>query len=336
MLEQNLESKSTPEQSAGQIRVKKEEFARAIAALEARRQSEAQAKEGTVIIGDVLQQLQIDLPAEEVLQEIEQMHSGQPREEVNRQPFWNADRKSATPLLTGMALVPLATICVAILILNWFRFPPTGVPSNYFSSNTTPSQAASSQTHAGSVYAPTMMRPFHTLPGMTPVLMDESGFNASSVLKPLSAISDNQPVHCTTGSFAQLCNTFLDKYKPQGYLNPTDGLDPGQLNPIILARSTQIFDVRPQLKKPWILVKHNGKLYLRAWVAAKFTAAQSKGHAITLHSSPLTFDVGVVPYQITLPLSVSVYSPLGSGFGKATPDMLVGNISLDGHAWEKW
>lgn len=66
-----------PEQPAGQVRVKKEEFARALAALEARRQAEAQELEGTVVIGDVLQQLQINLPADEILQEIEALHTEQ-------------------------------------------------------------------------------------------------------------------------------------------------------------------------------------------------------------------------------------------------------------------
>ena len=52
MLKQN--PSELDDQPIAQIRVKREEFARAISALEARRQAEAQFLEGTVAVADTL------------------------------------------------------------------------------------------------------------------------------------------------------------------------------------------------------------------------------------------------------------------------------------------
>lgn len=166
--------------------------------------------------------------------------------------------------------------------------------------------------------------------------MDEGGFNASSILKPLSQVPDNQPVHCNSRSL----ETLLSSYTRQQLSKPYDPQHPvGLLDSAALAATDQLFDVRPAFRKPWILIKHGGRLYLRAWVAAKFTENESQGRLLLLHSSPRSFDPGVQPVPITLPISFHAnFSPFGSSqFGlSAAPSLSVNQVSLDQHAWEKW
>ena len=321
MLKQNSDP---PEQTAGQVRVKKEEFARALAALEARRQTEAQELEGTVVIGDVLQQLQINLPADEVLQEIKALHTEQPRRKIVRPAFWNAERVATAKMTAGIFLVPVAAVGMAILLLNPLR------TSQQLHSTTQP--AAPGSMRDLPLYLP--------LPPLNPAgasgeAMDEGGFNASSVLKPLSSVPDNQPVHCTTASFNQLLASFRSTkiVQPYNFLHPF-----GLPDPAATAGSSQLFDVRPNLRKPWILIKHDGKLYLRGWVAGQFTQAQAQGHIVTLHSTPQSFDLGVQPRQITLPVNFSDSGSFFSsqGFGRQPAQLMLGSVTLDSHAWEKW
>lgn len=325
MLKQNSDAQEPP---AAEMRVKKEEFARAITALEARRQAEAQQQEGTVVIGDVLQQLQINLPAEEVLQEIQAIHTRQPHDQEVRRPLWNADQKSTAKLVAGITLVPLAAIAIGAIAFN-----PLHSPTN------SPKQAA--MTSVSSSFPFWMMPTSPNIPaGTTGEVMDEGGFNASSVLKPLSAVPDNQPVHCTTASLNQLCNTFTRSLMSKPI---TSSSSIRKLDSSALAQSSQLFDIRPNLHKPWTLIKHDGKLYLRGWVAARFTEAQAQHHAVTVHSSEHSFDLGVKPEAITLPMSFVQYSGDGPGpqaptFYSATqpPQLTARQVVLDGHAWEKW
>ena len=328
MLNHNFdaESGSASASSAGQMRVKKEEFARAIAALEARRQSEAQAQEGTVVIGEVLQQLQIDLSADEVLHEIERLHSSQPQEKNVRRPLWTADQLAAAKLIVGIFLVPVAAVGIAVLMLNPLRTQKSASPGGSFSS--------------GSANQPRLwtMPPPYLPPGATANIMDEGGFNASSVLKPLSAVPDNQPVHCTTASFNQLTASYKQtvyyKKSLRGPYNPNKPY--GLLDPTVLAQSNQLFDVRPNLHKPWTLIKHDGKLYLRGWVAGKFTAAQAEGQLLTLHSTRQSFELGVQPAPITLPVSFVQYGAYPSSNEQSQAIIIARFVSLDSHAWEKW
>lgn len=328
MLNQNFDAENSgaPVSSAGQMRVKKDEFARAVAALEARRQSEAQAQEGTVLLGDVLQQLQIDLPPEEVLHEIEALHSDQPREKAARSPLWNADQLAAIKLIAGMFFVPVVAVGFAVLLLNPLRTQKSAAPSGSFSSGS-------------ANYSLLWTMPPPILPhGATAEVMDEGGFNASSVLKPLSSVPDNQPVHCTTASFNQLTAAYkqTDAYK-QSLRGPQDPGKPyGRLDPAVLAQSTQLFDVRPNLHKPWTLIKHDGRLYLRGWVAGKFTAAQAKGQLVVLHSTRQSFETGEQPVPITLPMNFVQYGSFPSSNAQSQAIITTRFVSLDSHAWEKW
>ena len=309
------------EQSAGQMRVKKEEFARAIAALEARRQAVAQEQEGTVVIGDVLQQLQINVPAEEVLQEIEAIHAGQSPEERVRLPLWSAEQAANARLVAGVALVPLAAMALTVFILNPLNAPK---PASPLQQSGVPGAMRD---------LPLWMPPPPENPaGAAGEMMDEGGFNASSVLKPLSSVPDNQPVHCTTASFNQLTASYKQNLRGSDNLRRPYGM----LDPAALAQSSQLFDVRPNFQKPWTLIKHQGKLYLRGWVAAKFTDAQAAGNFVTLHSAQQSFELGVQPIPITLPMSFVQYGSFTSNDARNPPKITLGDVSLDSHAWEKW
>ena len=314
---------TSQKQTAGQMRVRKDEFARAIAALEARRQAEAQEQEGTVVLGDVLEQLQINVPADEVLQEIEALHTGQPHERAPRRPFWTAEQAVAARLVAGMALVPIGAVVIAALILNPVKQTvPPRQPGTMGANRDLP------------LFLPP---PPRNPAGASGAVMDEGGFNASSVLKPLSSVPDNQPVHCTTASFNQLTLSYqqTEAYRRSFQWKYNSHKPPGCLDPAVLAQSSQLFDVRPNLQKPWTLIKHDGKLYLRGWVAGKFTAAQAEGQILTLHATQQSFELGVQPVAITLPVNFVQYG-FNSNSGHNQPGISAGSLSLDNHAWEKW
>lgn len=311
-----------PEQAAGEVRVKKEEMARAITILEARRQTEAQAREGTVVIGDVLQQLQINVPAEDVLHEIEALRDGQPQEEVLERPV-DPLRTAEAKLIGGIILAPLAAIVLGGLIFHPVSPTQPGV-SSY------PPYSSVSSSYPMPPPAPFIMPPpLRKVKGVTGQMMDEGGFNVSSVLKPLSAVPNDQPVHCTSDSLRQLLSTEVQRQKDQSHHAEL------QFYAASLANSNQEFDVRPGLKKPWAIIKHDSNLYVRGWVAAKFTKAQAEDHSVVLHADPHSFDAGVTPQEITLKADFSPIYDLFSGMGSPAR-LTVLSAAPDSYAWEKW
>jgi len=321
MLNENTTETAAP--PAAQVRVRREEFARAISALEARRQEEATYLEGTVAVEDTLRELQVDVSAEEVMQQIEAQRAGHVVEEEPRR-VWDPDKVADFKLVGGIVLVPLLAVSLWAALYHPISAPyrPVSAPSV--------SPSASARTMPSWMPPPTM--PLDA----TQWQVGESGFNASSVLKPLSQVPNEQPVHCNSSSLEMLLGTYTRQQINRPY-DPRHAL--GTRDPKVLAQSDQPFDVRTTSRKPWILIKHDGRLYLRAWVAAKFTQAQAEGYIITLHSSPRSFDPGVHPVQITLPLSFRAnVSPFGSSqFERsAVPTLSAIQVSLDDHAWEKW
>ena len=240
-----------PTQAAGEVRVKKEELARAISILEARRQAEAQAREGTVVIGDVLEQLQINVPAEEVLEEIESLRDGYPQEEVLERPV-DPLRTANAKLIAGIVLVPLAAVVLGGLIFHSASPTRPALANNSFPS-------AVSRPYSIPNMGPFMMPPPLAPNGaITGEEMEEGGFNASSVLKPLSAVPDNQTVFCNSTSLQQLFRGETQRQQAvpidPKHFNRSDWPYQGRpLDASALANSDQNFDVRPGLKKPWQL-----------------------------------------------------------------------------------
>ncbi len=323
------------EQAAGEVRVKKEELARAISILEARRQAEAQAQEGTVVIGDVLQQLQINVPAEEVLHEIEALRNGQPQEEVLERPI-DPLRSAHAKLITGIVLVPLAAV-----ILGGLLFHPVS-PRQPSVTNYPPSFIVGSP-YSMPNRASLMPPPLNLGARVTGQEMNEGGFNASSVLKPLSAVPNNQSVHCSSDSLRQLFSSegrrlLAEPIDPSRFRRSIDAFMDRHLDAAALAKSDQSFDVRPGLKAPWTLIKHDGNLYVRGWIAAKFTDAQAQKRPVALHADPRSFDAGITPLQITLKADFNPSYGLQWGVGSegSIAQMSVRNATLDSHAWEKW
>ena len=307
---------------AAQIRVRREEFARAISALEARRQEEARYLEGTVAVEDTLRELQVDVSTEEVMQQIEAQRAGYAADEEPRRVL-DPDKVTDFKLVSSIILVPLLAVFLWVTLYHAVSTPYPLVSA--------PSVSPPASTRIAPSWMPPPMMPLDA----TQWEAGESGFNASSVLKPLSQVPDNQPVHCNSGSLGMLLGTYVRQRLDRPY-DPSHPL--GTRDPAVLARSDQLFDVRATSRKPWILIKHDGRLYLRAWVAAKFTQAQAEVSIVTLHSSPRSFDPGVHPVQITLPLSFRAnVSPFGSSqFERsAVPTLSVNQVSLDQHAWEK-
>ena len=322
MLKQNTTESSDP--PAAQTRVKREEFARAISALEARRQEEASYLEGTVSVEDTLRELQVDVSTEEVMRQIEAQRAGHPVEKRPRL-VWDRDKIVDLKLVGGIVLVPLLAVLFGAMLYH-----PSARPSPMMGSVPVIGSPPVAEVQTWISPEPVIQA------GITGAQMDEGGFNASSVLKPLSQVANDQPVHCNSGSLQML----LSSYYRLRLNRPSDPqYPPGTRDPRVLAQTDQLFDVRPTLRKPWTLIKHKGCLYLRAWVPTKFTQEQAQNHVLRLHSSSGSLDPGVQPVQITLPLSfVARFTSFRSfQFDRsAAPSLSAIRVSLDQHAWEKW
>jgi hypothetical protein len=70
---------------AAQMRIKTEELARAVAAIEARRQGEAQALVGTLVIGEAVEELSLDMTPEEILAEVKAQQEEQREQEEQKE-----------------------------------------------------------------------------------------------------------------------------------------------------------------------------------------------------------------------------------------------------------
>lgn len=112
MLQQG--SHDEQELPAAQVRVKAEELAQALAAIELRRQEEARRLEGTVVIGDAVQELQLDVTPDELLAEVQAQRARRQEEaetERTRPP-------EAWPFFWLVSKV-LSSVVGAFMLLAW-------------------------------------------------------------------------------------------------------------------------------------------------------------------------------------------------------------------------
>ena len=107
---------------AAQIRVRREEFARAISALEARRQEEARYLEGTVAVEDTLRELQVDVSTEEVMQQIEAQRAGYAADEEPRRVL-DPDKVTDFKLVSSIILVPLLAVFLWVTLYHAVSTP---------------------------------------------------------------------------------------------------------------------------------------------------------------------------------------------------------------------
>lgn len=162
--------------SAAQVRVTPEELAAAITRLEARKDASHRKAEGTVSIGEVVQQLGLDSTPEEVLAEVQ---AGQTEQGKKRRRRLSARERFS---------LALATVLIGYTV--WAAIPYMGGnPSS--SANLAPTIS----------FTPSVSyQATHILPDPNLLVTDTSG-----KLVMLSEVGDNQPVHCSyhSGRFQQ-------------------------------------------------------------------------------------------------------------------------------------
>ena len=152
-----------------QIRISTEELAKAVAAIEARHQEEAERLEGTVLIDDAIKTLQLDMTPEEVLAEVEAQRRAQ------KDGKETTEQSRISPGLLGKLLLPLVGMTGVIVMGFWTKaaHPLPGPPVT-----------------APPVTAPPVTAPPVTAPPVTRPLSPPPIVNA------ISLIPDNSPFYC--------------------------------------------------------------------------------------------------------------------------------------------
>ena len=176
--EDNTQSSAQPpSQPASEVRVTPEELAAAITHLEAQKDSHQRQADGTVAIGDVVEQLGLNTTPEEILVEIE---AGR-----RTQAFQRGTRMS---LKQRLGLLVTAGLLFTGLVVVEVRSEFAGSP--------TPRNDASA-----AIVTPSFVPQPHRMLVNPDLLVGD----ASGKLVLLSEVGDNQPVHCTynSGRFQQ-------------------------------------------------------------------------------------------------------------------------------------
>ncbi len=267
------ETNETIPPTAAQARVTPEELAAALSRIEARKDAGQRQVDGTIPIGEAVQQLGIDTTPEEVLAEVQAIRQ-EPMRTKKRQPSI-AQRLVLSLGLSGILL----GIALDVNGLRQMRSHQSAKPVS-LSSTPQPSNAPKSIS-------------------LDPNLMVQ---DTSDKLVMLSEVGDNQPVRCN--------------YSDGSFQSSYGGLS------------------------SWILIKHDGQVYVRAWIPhISKQAIQNNGADVsTWESDLLASDPSHTSHvPITLPLNGFQVTPSdGDDEVSKNEEFHAVNIHLDKHAYEKW
>ncbi len=145
-------------------------------------------------------------------------------------------------------------------------------------------------------------------------------FDASSQVEPLQSVPDGEPVHCSSFTLDQMLHAYP-------YMGTT----------------TQVLvDGRPHLDRPWTVINLGGWPYLRGWIADRPAQPLPIGRDLAVSSDIHAPEFVNPPAQITVPLNGLVWRGTEGG-ALPTPDgpgaggkVIISNVRLDKHAWDKW
>jgi len=345
---------------AAHTRVKVDVLARAIAAIEERRQEQARQREGTALIGDVVRDLQIDATPEELLAEVEvqqkaALFSG--NSPAQKDAYADAGTQGRTKqqsksfwLTMSISLAWIA----AIIFVVWF------VSSLAFNDPIRRTYLPSQPTYPPS-YTPTAPSP-QFLP-VSPPLGTEPALLVSTRGGPvgtLAAVADERPFGCSYFTLQ-----FLLHHMPLSRLYLYDAERDMTYDARKTTRASSLLspNSRPVglfARSSWTLIKHNGQVYLRGWAEQKTTQqVTSQNNALVFNSQPPVYGRGqFVPITLSLGgiRSAEIYQSLSeTSFGfPISPDsspvfpegvnfidthmqmLLVHGLHLDSHAYETW
>lgn len=341
---------------AAHTRVKVDVLAKAIAAIEERRQEQARQMEGTALIGDVVRDLQVDATPEELLAEVvaqqkaalssgnkpaqEETYTGartQRCTEQQNKTFWMTARIS----IAWVVAIILVIWCVSSLAFynpnpnRHVDMPP--VPT--YTPHYTP-PIASHQ------FFPTGL-PLGVMPA-------EAEFRRGGPVHALVDIADGHPFGCSTYTLESLL-----RHKPMSNIYLYDAerdmtYDQRKPSNAMGYSTPNGFIVGPMARSAWTLIKHNSQVYLRGWVeqdTAQQLASQKVVSVFSLqsptekaeHFVPITLPLatinseGLYEQMMDMPFGNPYYHAYNPGQSRRTAqELLVQGLHLDSHAWEKW
>lgn len=317
--------------TAAQTRIKTEELARAVAAIEARRQRDAQALVGTLVIGEAVEELSLDMTPEEILAEVKSQQEEQREQEEasGLYPHEHGDT-SNTPSWRMPAWLLAGSIVSALTIIIWWGtanqtqpisstvYPPPVVTQNYPTVNPhfLPGQAP-----------PTFYRtpPSH----MITRIPDGVGFGCAPHTLDRVLTGENLAniqVYDGEEAFLYGRRPFADSLPP---VPPTT--------------------ISYRVQGGWTLIKHKGRVYVRGWAYLPNLAPTS----IRVFNTPGAPEIKDKASEITLPTQGIHYEGMyerifnvaqgtdpGSGLYRAAPgdqlEIRATDVHLDSHAYENW
>jgi len=147
---------------------------------------------------------------------------------------------------------------------------------------------------------------------------ETAGFDADSQVEPLQAVPDSAPIQCSRFTLDRML----------------------QSSAATLPRV--LVDARPHLGRPWTVVKFTGRAYLRGWIAGRPAHSQLTGRKLAIFSRADTPEFVNPPAQMTVPLDTLSWR-MTEGGTSPSPDfpgtvgkVVVADVRLDRHAWDKW
>lgn len=339
---------------AAHTRVKVDVLARAIAAIEERRQEQARQREGTALIGDVVRDLQIDATPEELLAEVEAqqkaaLFSGnspaqkdayadartQGRTEQQNKTFWMTAR------------ISIAWVA-AIIFVIWFV-------SSLASYNPNPHvYMPPVPTYTPRYTPPIASHPFFPTSPPLGMLPAEDEFRRGGPVHALADIADGHPFGCSTYTLESLLRRepltgiyLYDAERDRTY----DVRKPGSMMGM---RGPNGPFLGPYLDSAWTLIKYNGQVYLRGWVREDAAQQAVSDKAVSVFNTqvpivdagrlvPVTLPLAAIKsaglYQQIMNFNFDVPSQDGIQPRLARPfaqELLVQGLHPNSHTWEKW
>ena len=292
---------------AAEARVKTEEFAHAVATLEARRAEELRRLEGTVVLGQAVSDLQLEVTPEELLVEVERNRRAElnGRLEKSSKTYWFTLRERRFTWRTIGLMTSLGFISGWLLKTN-ILYVQTPMPAV--------KHPLSNQVVVPSVQSPAVsaLAQPSSLPSPPPPIWQGL---------PLSQFPDDQQVYTTATNLTNL---------------------PGAYNPGV---SQFAEDANSTGGRVWPLIKHNGIIYVRGWVLDQPTSDYLAGHYVVLGSSrdAIMWTLGrnqqlpKLPHEITFRMDKGdVDWKPGTISAGGWQTVSVKGATLDSHAWEKW
>lgn len=134
-----------------------------------------------------------------------------------------------------------------------------------------------------------------------------SEFDTNSQVMPVAQVADDRPFCCGYDIIQDIFYRF----------------------PANRPLTEVLVDVRPDLKRPFHLIKHERIVYFRGWISAGLTPQQLEQSPLTVYNNADNPALNGKPRQIT----VSIDNNQGS---VTSSSLTIVGVHLDKYAWEKW